>query len=114
MKTTTSVVEFGDTLVREVMTPRPDIVAVKSTATMAELRRLFAEQQYSRIPVYKENLDEILGFVFVKDLVTVTDAAPDEEISERLLRPAYAVPETKRVAELLKELQRQQLQSQGR
>ena len=64
-----SVVEFGDTLVHEVMTPRPDIVAVKSTSTLAELRATFVEQQYSRIPVYRESLDEILGFVFVKDLV---------------------------------------------
>ena len=106
-----SVVEFGDTVVREVMTPRPDIVAVKSSASLAELRGLFAEQQYSRIPVYKENLDEILGFVFVKDLVTLPETAPDDQVIERLMRPAYVVPETKRVAELLKELQRQQLQS---
>lgn len=106
-----SVVEFGDTVVREVMTPRPDIVAVKSSATLGELRTIFTEQQYSRLPVYRENLDEILGFVFVKDLVTVADAATDEQVVERLLRPAHVVPETKRVAELLKELQRQQVQS---
>ena len=106
-----SVVEFGDTLVREVMTPRPDIVAIKSTATLGDLRALFAEQQYSRIPVYKENLDEILGFVFVKDLVALSGTAPDDQVIERLRRPAYVVPETKRVAELLKEFQRQQVQS---
>lgn len=106
-----SVVEFGDTLVREVMTPRPDIVAIKSTGTLGDLRALFAEQQYSRIPVYKENLDEILGFVFVKDLVGLSGTAPDDQVIERLQRPAYVVPETKRVAELLKEFQRQQVQS---
>ena len=106
-----SVVEFGDTVVREVMTPRPDIVAVKVTTTLGELRTIFTEQQYSRFPVYRENLDEILGFVFVKDLVAVGDAAQDDQIIERLLRPAHVVPETKRVAELLKELQRQQVQS---
>ena len=106
-----SVVEFGDTLVREVMTPRPDIVAIKSTATLDDLRALFAEQQYSRIPIYKENLDEILGFVFVKDLVALSSTAPDDQVIERLRRPAYVVPETKRVAELLKEFQRQQVQS---
>ena len=106
-----SVVEFGDTVVREVMTPRPDIVAVKVRTTLGELRTIFTEQQYSRFPVYRENLDEILGFVFVKDLVAVGDAAQDDQIIERLLRPAHVVPETKRVAELLKELQRQQVQS---
>ena len=105
-----SVVEFGDTLVREVMTPRPDIVAVKSSATLRELTDLFGEQQYSRIPFYKANLDEILGFVFVKDLVALSDADFDDEIIERLKRPAYVVPETKRVAELLKEFQRRQVQ----
>jgi putative hemolysin len=106
-----SVVEFGDTLVHEVMTPRPDIVAIKSNATLADLRALFTEQQYSRIPVYKENLDEILGFVFVKDLVALGGTASDDQVIERLRRPAYVVPETKRVAELLKEFQRQQVQS---
>ena len=106
-----SVVEFGDTLVREVMTPRPDIVAIKSTATLGDLRGLFAEQQYSRIPVYKDNLDEILGVVFVKDLVALSATAPDDQVIERLRRPAYVVPETKRVAELLKEFQHQQVQS---
>jgi len=106
-----SVVEFGDTLVREVMTPRPDVVAVKVTADLFEVRTLFSEQQYSRIPVFRESLDDILGFVFVKDLLGVTDADNGDRVIEQLLRPAYAVPETKRVAELLKELQRQQVQS---
>ena len=106
-----SVVEFGDTLVREVMTPRPDIVAVKSTATLDELRARFAEERYSRLPVYQDNLDTILGFVVVRDLVGLTDAAGDDRIVDRLLRPAHTVPETKRVAELLKELQRERVQS---
>ena len=106
-----SVVEFGDTLVREVMTPRPDIVAVKSTATLDELRSRFAEERYSRLPVYQDNLDTILGFVVVRDLVGLTDAAESDHIVERLLRPAHTVPETKRVAELLKELQAERVQS---
>ena len=105
-----SVVEFGDTLVREVMTPRPDIVAVKSTASLSELRALFTEQQYSRFPVYGENLDDVLGFVFVKDLVTIA-VEEDVPVIERLMRPVYAVPETKRVADLLKEFQQKQIQS---
>ena len=105
-----SVVEFGDTVVREVMTPRPDIVAVQPGATLAELRDLFVDQQYSRLPVYQDDLDNILGFVFVKDLVALSDAGADERVVERLLRPVYSVPEAKRVAALLKEFQRQQVQ----
>jgi CBS domain containing-hemolysin-like protein len=104
-----SIVDFGGTLVREVMTPRPDIVAIQGKATVAELRALFREQEYSRIPVYQDNLDNILGVVFVKDLVLVDADAADQPI-ERLMRPAAFVPETKRVPELLKEFQRKQVQ----
>jgi len=103
-----SIVDFGDTLVREVMTPRPDIVALRAEATLRELRVLLREQTYSRIPVFKESLDNILGFVFVKDLIQLTDAE-DRAISS-LMRPAYFVPETKKVSDLLKEFQRQQVQ----
>ena len=106
-----SVVEFGDTLVREVMTPRPDIVAVASDVTVDELRELFAGEQYSRLPVYANNLDRITGFVFIKDLIALGDCPGSDRVVKKLLRPAYAVPETKRVAELLKELQREHVQS---
>jgi putative hemolysin len=104
-----SIVDFGDTLVREVMTPRPDIVAVEDAATIAELRALFREQEYSRFPVYKQNLDNIAGFVFVKDLVLL-EADDDARTVTSLLRPALVVPATKRVPELLKMFQRQQQQ----
>ena len=66
-----SIVDFGDTLVREVMTPRPDIVAIREHATIGDLRALFREQEYSRFPVFKDSLDNIAGFVFVKDLVAL-------------------------------------------
>ena len=106
-----SVVDFGGTLVREVMTPRPDIVAIAHDATVAEFRALFAEEEYSRIPVYEENLDNILGFVFAKDLVTLDGVQGTSRIVPQLLRPAHVVPEGKRVAELLRELQVKQVQS---
>ena len=105
-----SVVDFGDTLVREVMTPRPDIVAVRAGATLGELRRVFVEEHYSRLPVYEGNLDRVLGFVFVKDLAALADTPSDEQVVSRLMRPAYAVAETKRLADLLRELQRAQAQ----
>ena len=104
-----SIVDFGDTLVREVMTPRPDIVAIRDTATVGDVRAMFREQEYSRFPVYKDSLDNIAGFVFVKDLV-VLSTADDERPVATLLRPAVFVPETKRVPELLKQFQRQQTQ----
>ncbi|MDE0830299.1 MAG: hemolysin family protein, partial [Vicinamibacterales bacterium] len=106
-----SVVDFGGTLVREVMTPRPDIVAIHERATVAEFRSLFAEEKYSRIPVFKEDLDHILGFVFAKDLVTLDGVPGSSKIVPRLLRPAYVVPEGKRVADLLRELQGEHVQS---
>jgi magnesium and cobalt exporter, CNNM family len=104
-----SIVDFGDTLVREVMTPRPDIVAIRDTATVGDVRALFREQEYSRFPVYKDSLDNISGFIFVKDLVTLSSDDDGRPITG-LLRPAVVVPETKRVPELLKQFQRQQTQ----
>jgi putative hemolysin len=104
-----SIVDFGDTLVREVMTPRPDIVAIKVESTVGNLRELFREQEYSRFPVYTDSLDNIAGFVFIKDLVLL-DSSEDGRPILPLIRPAVVVPETKRVPELLKQFQRQQTQ----
>jgi putative hemolysin len=106
-----SIVDFGDTLVRDVMTPRPDVVGVSIEATLHDVRQVFSEQQYSRVPVYRETLDHVQGFLFIKDLIRLMDAPPGEQVVSRLLRPAYFVPETKKVSELLKEFQRQQVQS---
>jgi magnesium and cobalt exporter, CNNM family len=109
-----SIVDFGDTLVREVMTPRPDMVAIPADATFDQVRAFFREQEYSRIPVYNENLDNIAGFVFIKDLLRL-DAPPSGKLPlqpdlARFIRPATFVPETKRVAEMLREFQRKQVQ----
>jgi putative hemolysin len=103
-----SIVDFTETLVREVMTPRPDIVAVRQDASLSELRAIFREEQYSRMPVYRDNLDNIVGIVFVKDLVALPPGA--EPPMTTLMRSAYFVPESKRVSELLKEMQRRQAQ----
>lgn len=105
-----SIVDFGDTLVREVMTPRPDIVAIPADATLDELRELFREQEYSRIPVYQENLDNILGIVVVKDVLALSGTEGSNHSITGLIRPVQFVPETKRVPELLKEFQRKQVQ----
>lgn len=104
-----SIVDFRDTLVREVMTPRPDIVAIEVGKSLAELRSLFRDQQYSRVPVFEGTLDNILGFAFVKDLVRDDDQS---RLAVRdLLRPAHFVPETKKVPALLHEFQRARVQS---
>jgi len=105
-----SIVDFGDTLVREVMTPRPDVVAIRDDATIGDLRALFQEQEYSRFPVFKDSLDNIAGFVFVKDVFALGPRAHDSSPIQPLVRSASVVPETKRVPELLKQFQRQQTQ----
>jgi putative hemolysin len=103
-----SIVDFTETIVREVMTPRPDIVAIPADDSLTDLRTLFREEQYSRIPVYRKDLDNILGIVFVKDLVALPPGT--EPPLTTLMRSAYMVPESKRVSELLKEMQRRQAQ----
>jgi putative hemolysin len=103
-----SIVDFTETVVREVMTPRPDIVAIAADASLHDLRTLFREEQYSRVPVFRDNLDNIIGIVFVKDLVALPPGA--ELPLTTLMRPPYFVPESKRVSELLKEMQRRQAQ----
>jgi len=92
---------FAKTLVREVMTPRPDIAAIAAQSPTSELRQLMAESKYSRIVVYGENLDDVQGVVEVRDVLA---ADPDTAVG-RLARPAHLVPETKRIAELLREMQ---------
>jgi CBS domain containing-hemolysin-like protein len=104
-----SIVDFGGALVREVMTPRLDIVAIKDTATVGDVRALFREQEYSRFPVYSGSLDNIVGFIFVKDLVAL-DSSDDTRPITPLLRPAFVVPESKPLPELMQQFQRQQTQ----
>lgn len=103
-----SIVDFRETLVREVMTPRPDIVAFDVRHSMEDLHRMFREQQYSRVPVFDGTLDNILGFIFVKDLFRERD--PSRLTVRELVRPAHFVPETKKVPALLHEFQRDRVQ----
>ena len=95
---------FSGTLVRTVMTPRPDIVAIASDATVGDLRRLMRENKYSRVPVYGKDLDDILGVVEIRDLLDFEGAEQDTPVS-KLVRPAHLVPDTKRIPELLREMQ---------
>jgi CBS domain containing-hemolysin-like protein len=102
--------DFRETMVREVMTPRPDIVAVAADATLDQLHALYREQQYSRIPVFKETLDNVQGLIFIKDLLQLKPGTPLTGPITPFIRPAHFVPETKRVPDLLKEFQRKRIQ----
>jgi CBS domain containing-hemolysin-like protein len=99
---------FSTTLVREVMTPRPDVVAIAASAPVSALRRLMGDTKYSRIAVYGKDLDDVQGIVEVRDLLDFQGDAEDATVGS-LVRPAHLVPETKRIAGLLREMQRHRL-----
>lgn len=102
-----SIFEFGDTVVREVMLPRPDMKAIQGDETIDTAIRLAIEGGFSRFPVYEESTDNILGLVHLKDLVKRSAAGEAERMVRVAVRPAVFVPEQKRVAELLREMQTQ-------
>ncbi len=97
-----SILEFKDTTAREIMVPRVDIVAVPSDITYEDLLALIDEEGHSRLPVYSERLDNVLGFVYAKDLLGIDEKAFD---LEELLREVFYIPETKKINSLLKDFQ---------
>ncbi len=101
-----SVVEFGDTLVREIMTPRVNLVLIREEATIDKLRELVNAEQYSRIPVYKDRVDNIEGIIHAKDLLKYSGEDNRTKPIKPLIRPVHFVPESMKVSRLLKELQR--------
>ena len=100
-----SAVEFGDKVVREVMTPRPEIFAVPETLTLKGLLEMLKENSFSRVPVFVGSLDHVTGIVFARDLLQVLDADAARRTVAELQRPTAFVPETKKVAELLRDMQ---------
>jgi CBS domain containing-hemolysin-like protein len=100
-----SMVEFGDTVVREVMTPRPEIAALEINSPVEELRRLFREKRLTRYPVYSGELDRIEGIINVRDLMALPTEEQAKVTLRSLVKPVTFVPETKRIQELLKDLQ---------
>jgi len=100
-----SVVAFGDKTVREVMTPRPMIVAIRQDASLDELRQLAINEQYSRIPVFEDTIDQIVGFVHVRDMFELDEDERAHRKVREIMRPIRAVPETKAVNDLLREMQ---------
>lgn len=102
-----SVVEFGDKIVREVMTARPNIVAIQADATLEQLRQLVIHEQYSRIPAYEQNVDQIIGFVHVRDMFEVDEDEREDRTVRELVRKVLFVPETKPVHDLMRQMQQE-------
>ena len=98
------VVEFSDKRVREVMTPRPDIVAIAADATLEELHAKFVEEKFSKMPVYEKSLDDIFGVVHAQDLLHIADQDLPKRKVRELVRPVLFMPETKAGSELLREM----------
>jgi len=102
-----SVVEFGDKVVREVMTPRPRIIAIPADSTLEELRQLVIQQQYSRVPAFEKNIDQITGFVHVRDMFELEEDERSKRLVRELVRPIPFVPETKPVSDLMRHMQQE-------
>ena len=102
-----SVVEFGDKVVLEVMTPRPEIFAISGAVSLKEFTEAINEHAFSRVPVYSGSLDQITGIAFAHDLLKVPDTEAGMRTVAQIQRPAAFVPETKKVPELLREMQRE-------
>ena len=104
------VVEFSDKRVLEFMTPRPEVIAIAASATLAQLRALLIETKFSRIPVFEDSLDDISGIAFARDLLQIPESEAVTRTVRELARPAFFVPETKHGSDLLKEMQRRNQQ----
>jgi CBS domain containing-hemolysin-like protein len=100
------VVEFGDKRVLELMTPRPEIVAIPDNATLEQMRRLLIETKFSRLVVYHNSLDDVVGIAGAQDLLRINDDEARRRMVSELAKPALFVPETKLGSELLREMRR--------
>ena len=100
------VFDFGDRPVREVMVPRPDVVAIEQGARIADFLALYAESPLSRFPVYQENMDNVVGILSVKDVLMARakDGFDKDSTIDELARPAYFAPESKRINDLFAEM----------
>ncbi|HEX3085538.1 MAG TPA: hemolysin family protein [Pyrinomonadaceae bacterium] len=101
-----SAIEFGDTTVGEIMTPRTEIAALPKSATVRDARTLIFESRHSRLPVYRDQIDNVEGIVYLRDLLPSLSLGKADSSIVEFMRPFYAVPETKPVDELLREMQK--------
>ncbi|HKW75287.1 MAG TPA: hemolysin family protein [Terriglobales bacterium] len=102
-----SVVEFGDKIVRDVMTPRPDIFAIPAETTIEQFTAMLRDRPHTRVPVYLSNIDNIQGMVLSTDLIQIADEEARSTMVRKLMRPVMFVPETKKTSQLLREMQRE-------
>ncbi len=105
-----SVVEFSDTRAGEIMTPRTEICGIPAGTTIRAARDLMIEEKYSRLPVYRESIDNIEGIIYVRDLLQAWASGGESDPIDGLLRDVYLVPETKSAADLLKTMQTEHVQ----
>ncbi|HQU86897.1 MAG TPA: hemolysin family protein, partial [Pyrinomonadaceae bacterium] len=105
-----TMVEFSETRAGEIMTPRTEICALPINSTVKAARDLIIGEKYSRIPVYKENIDNIEGLIYVRDLLNAWADGKEDQTIEKMIRPAFFVPETKSASELLKNMQTSHVQ----
>jgi putative hemolysin len=104
-----SIFQFGETLTREIMIPRIDIISLDVKTSLPDAIQMFLDSGHSRLPVYESTIDNVIGLLYAKDLLK-TSSRTEEQVSLReLLRPEYFVPETKKVDELLAEMQSQRI-----
>jgi len=102
-------VEFSDKRVREVMTPRPDIIAVAASATLEELHAKLVESGFTKLPVFEKSLDDIAGVVYSQDLLQVADTDLPKKYVRELVKPVLFMPETKAGSDLLREMRQKDL-----
>ncbi len=102
-----SIFEFGDTIVREVMVPRPDIQGIESDKSLRDVQALVLQHGYSRIPVYEDDLDNVIGLVYAKDVLKALHQGKSDMPLAEVVRAAHFVPEQKKIADMLREMQRQ-------
>jgi CBS domain containing-hemolysin-like protein len=100
-----SIFEFGDTIVREVMVPRPDIVAIEVDKRLRDVQDVVLRHGFSRVPVFRDDLDDIVGIAYAKDVLKALHQSKQDMPLTEIVRPAHFVPESKKVAELLREMQ---------
>jgi len=101
-----SIFEFGDTIVREVMVPRPDIVAIEGDKALRDVQAAVLQHGYSCIPVFEEDLDDMIGIVYAKDVLKALHQGKHDMPLRDIVREAHYVPESKKVADLLREMQK--------
>ncbi len=104
-----SIFRFGETLAREIMVPRIDVTALDVTTSIDDAVKVFVRSGHSRLPVYAETIDNVLGLLYAKDLLPILQAGNGATNLRQLLRPVYFIPETKKVDDVLAEMQAQRI-----